>query len=559
MSNSSELVERHRLEKVWEKYVYKEKNDLQDVKSVIASSWYRCSLASVSPTGGVCSLIRDDDTMQRLVASNRLLINSAVPVLESIYHSIHGSGFMMVLVSKEGIVLKSMGDNKALTSAERINFYRGADWTENSVGTNAIGTCLATGMPVQVTGAEHFCSTHHSWTCSAAPIHDTAGNIIGCLDISGPFEKIHPHTLGIMVAASKTVESLLHRTPPPESTNRIYGGWEEKKLGNQPAVVAKPGGNPALYSFADIIGKSRQIHTAIKLAQKAVSHSFTVLLTGESGTGKELFAQAIHNAGSCSNRPFIPVNCASMPEGLIQSELFGYSDGAFTGARRGGQPGKFEMANGGTLFLDEIGDMPVDMQANLLRVLQDKTVVRVGGNKPIPTNARIIAATNKDLFKEVQEGNFREDLFYRINVLSIEIPPLRKREGDLNLLIDYFLAKISNKIGKKVNSIEPDVMDILHHYRWPGNVRELANVLEQALIITEENIIRTCHLPGYILATYNCSEENKWQPKTLTQMEKTMIKEALSRLNGNISKTARMLGIGRNTLYEKMKKHNIKV
>ncbi|SHJ10377.1 sigma-54-dependent Fis family transcriptional regulator [Desulfofundulus thermosubterraneus] len=559
MSTSPQLAVQKRMVKNWERFINSGTLDLCDVRSTVATSWQRCKIAGVNPVGGICKRILSDNRIEQLEEENKMLLDVARPIIKSVYNIVQGSGFMVVLTNSEGIILETMGDGKTLAMADRLNFFRGADWTEESVGTNAIGTCLVTGVPIQITGAEHFCTNHHLWTCSAAPIRNPGGLILGCLDMSGPYDKMHPHTLGLIVAAAQAIEKELCR----EMLKREWNSFKGVQVDGVPAfphgqpAAGNAGAYRARFTFDDIIGTSRQIRAAVNLARRAAACSSTVLLLGESGSGKEIFAQAIHNGGDRRNGPFIPVNCASLPAGLIQSELFGYSDGAFTGARRGGQPGKFEMAHGGTLFLDEIGDMPLEMQANLLRVLQERNVTRVGGKKAIPVDVRIIAATNKDLFREVQKGNFREDLFYRINVLTIEIPPLRERAEDLSLLIRHFLAGISARVGKNLAGIDPAAMEILLSHRWPGNVRELANVLEQAIIFADGPVIQPGHLPRYLTGGSRRPVVGLGQVVTLEQMEINAIKEALAVFRGNITRTAKALGIGRNTLYEKIKKYGI--
>jgi transcriptional regulator with PAS, ATPase and Fis domain len=253
------------------------------------------------------------------------------------------------------------------------------------------------------------------------------------------------------------------------------------------------------------------------------------------------------------------VNCGAIPGELIQSELFGYTEGAFTGARKGGRPGKIELADGGTVFLDEIGDMPLQMQVNLVRVLEDKTIVRIGDNQVVPVDVRIIAATNRSLYEEVTKGRFREDLFYRLNVITIILPPLRERKGDITLLTDYYVDKISRKVGKHVESIEPEVFASIEAYHWPGNVRELANALEYAINLVQHGKLQLAHLPPYLKKKQTVPPiADDAEIMSLASVEKTAIENALLRLGGNVSKVAAALGIGRNTLYDKMKKHRIR-
>jgi transcriptional regulator with PAS, ATPase and Fis domain len=319
-------------------------------------------------------------------------------------------------------------------------------------------------------------------------------------------------------------------------------------------------GTNVKFRFVDIIGESNAIRQSIEKAKSVATGPSTVLILGESGTGKELFAQAIHGASDYKTGPFVSINCGAIPRDLIQSELFGYTDGAFTGAKRGGRAGKFETANEGTLFLDEIGDMPLEMQINLLRVLEEKAIVPVGGKNVMPINVRIIAATNRSLFEEVSKGHFREDLYYRLNVISIALPPLRAREGDIGLLANYFVERISRELGKVTNKIDPDVLRRFESYHWPGNVRELANAVEHAVNVSSTEELLVEHLPIF----FRKIGFEEPQPRSgedrimsLSALEKDAIKKAVRFYNGNITKTSKALGIGRNTLYEKMKKYGI--
>jgi transcriptional regulator with PAS, ATPase and Fis domain len=320
----------------------------------------------------------------------------------------------------------------------------------------------------------------------------------------------------------------------------------------------KNGGNTR-FMFKDIIGESPVMQETLEKAKRFAKGPSTILVLGESGTGKELFAQAIHNASDRKNGPFVSVSCGAIPGELIQSELFGYVEGAFTGAKRGGRSGKLELASGGSIFLDEIGEMPLHLQVNLLRVLEERAIVRVGDNKVIPVDVRIIAATNRSLYEEVSKGRFREDLFYRLNVISIIIPPLRERTGDVTLLTQHFVDRISRKVGKHVRNIEPAVFATLEGYRWPGNVRELANALEYAINMVQGEDLLLAHLPPYLKK----KQAEKFVPEDfdiipLDLMEKKAIQNALVYFAGNITKVANALGIGRNTLYDKMRKYGIR-
>lgn len=329
------------------------------------------------------------------------------------------------------------------------------------------------------------------------------------------------------------------------------------------AIVAKKTGVNARYRFQDIIGDSQMLSKAIEVGKRFADTSENILLIGESGTGKELFAQAIHNWHT-PHGPFIAVNCAAMPRNLIESELFGYEKGSFTGAERSGRPGKIELANEGTLFLDEIGDMPFELQAVLLRVLEDKQVMRVGGQSYKKINFRLIAATNKNLSQMVSENLFREDLYFRISVLSIELPPLRQRKNDIEILTRYFLKNYCAKMGIKVPQISPAALKKITEFNWPGNVRQLENALIYAVNAELGGVIEPEVLPEYIRSnnTAPSSGLDMIVGKTekdfaLRNLEKSAIVAALAYANNYVPLAAELLQIGKSTLYRKLKEYDI--
>lgn len=311
----------------------------------------------------------------------------------------------------------------------------------------------------------------------------------------------------------------------------------------------------AEYNFEDIVGRSYPIRQSIEIAERSAATESTVLLTGESGTGKELFAHSIHNASARSNYPFIKVNCAAIPENLLESEFFGYEKGAFTGAARQ-KVGRFELAHGGTIFLDEIGDMPVPLQAILLRVLEHGEVVRVGGTESIYVDARVIASTNRNLKKLVQEGKFREDLFYRINVVNIEIPPLRQRQEDILTLADHILKQTNRKLGKNVEGFSDQALERLNQYKWPGNVREMRNYIERAVIMAENSFLSERELISSLSLEQSAGLEGE-EPVALDVMEREMVKRALKRFGKTVAgkkKASKALNISLRSLYNKIKK-----
>lgn len=332
-----------------------------------------------------------------------------------------------------------------------------------------------------------------------------------------------------------------------------------KETGRMREFANRITGAKASFHFNDILGVSPRMRETLDNSRKIAMSKSTVLLLGESGTGKELFAQAIHNASPRCGKPFVAVNCGALPRELVQSELFGYTEGAFTGASKQGKPGKFEMADGGTIFLDEIGEMPLDVQVNLLRVLQSREVTRVGGKRTRTVDVRVIAATNKDLWKAVHEHTFREDLYYRLSVFPIMLPPLRERGEDIVILVKHFLKKFAHYSGNRVEKISPKAMERLAAYAWPGNIRELENVVERAVYMANTPMITEDELPSFIRNAEARTtrgpvfgREGDDEPD-----EREAIFSTLQKYRGSIKKTVAVLGMPRSTLYYKMKKYGI--
>jgi Nif-specific regulatory protein len=334
-----------------------------------------------------------------------------------------------------------------------------------------------------------------------------------------------------------------------------------------------------------LVGRSPQLEQVFAVIEKVADTPSTVLITGESGTGKELIARALHNNSSRKAQPFIKINCAAIPKTLMESELFGYEKGAFTGAV-GSKPGRFELADTGTLFLDEIGEIPVEMQVKLLRVLQESEFERVGGIKTIKVDVRLVTATNRDLLKEVQAGNFREDLYYRLNVVPIHLPPLRERRADIPMLVEHFVSKFNERLKKQVTTVEADALERLTHHPWPGNIRELENVLERTILFSEGPHIRARDLPPELSlpaapapaaaggaqagapAAPASSGESRPQAAASSlkemvrqeteRLERELIVRALDETGGNVTQAARRLKISRKSLQNKMKEFGLR-
>ena len=314
-------------------------------------------------------------------------------------------------------------------------------------------------------------------------------------------------------------------------------------------------GHIARYHFDDILGESTAILTAIHQAQRFAHVDSNILLMGETGTGKELFAQSIHNESERANGPFVAVNCAAIPENLMESELFGYEGGAFTGASKTGKEGLFEAAHEGTIFLDEVSEIPLTLQSRLLRVIQEREVRRVGANRVVPIDVRIICATNRDLLDMIREGRFREDLYYRLKVLSVQLPPLRDREGDMAMLMQHYLALYARRFGKDQITLSPEAAAAISTYRWPGNIREIRNISEQLAVLCETDLITAADVAAVLPMEQTIHKPfvlQESEDPTLMNLQKRQIREVLSRAKSR-KEAAEILGISKTTLWRKCK------
>ena len=315
----------------------------------------------------------------------------------------------------------------------------------------------------------------------------------------------------------------------------------------------------------DIIGQNATMQRVYSLIEKVAASPTTVLITGESGTGKELVARALHDQSDRCDGPFITVNCGAIPENLFESELFGYEKGAFTGAVSS-KPGRFELADGGTLFLDEVGELPLDLQVKLLRVLQERSFERVGGIKPIDVNVRLVAATNRDLRAEAGAGGFRQDLYYRLAVVPIQLPPLRDRTEDIPLLTAHFLEYFNRRLGRQVTGLTPEAMRVLEGHTWPGNIRELENLMERSVLLCENEKIRVDDLPGLVPMVMGTADDSELEGMPLkdyvrvhtAKLERARIAKALEAEGSNVTRAARRLGISRKSLQTKMKDYGLR-
>jgi len=511
----------------------------KDIRNMVEKSQKHCEEIGLSRDMVFSRKIIDGSELKDELDKSRDLVLAAIPFIDQLYKFVKGSDFFIILTDANGCILNIVGDEKILNDAFSFKMIPGAYMDDDNIGTNAMGIVINECIPVQILGDDHFINAYHKWTCSAAPIMDPGGKLIGVINLTGYTQGVHPHTLGMVVAAAFSIEHII-----------AEGAVRKKRKMHEHIKECR-----AVYNFDKIVSEDSKFLDTVEYAKKISRSKSTILITGETGTGKEVFVQSIHNYSDRANMPFVAVNCGAMPANLIESELFGYEEGAFTGAKKGGSEGKFQSADGGTIFLDEIGEMPIDMQVRLLRVIEEGVVTRIGGIKPIPVDVRIIAATNKELLEAVGSGKFRKDLFYRLNVLPIYLLPLRERRGDIMLLIDYYMNKISRKLGKNKVIFDETEMTKLTNYSWPGNIRELQNVVEL--------VINTGELPAEIAGVkadvqYAAKKAKEEKIYNLHAMEKEYITKALEECGYNISKTAKTLGVARNTLYKKIKDFSIK-
>ena len=602
------------------------------------------------------AIARPDFSM--LLDQNRVLHTHALPVMENLFEQIINTHNMVILTDVNGLILHSLGDDDFLEKADRVALKPGVAWSESSKGTNAIGLAIAEQTAVQIHARQHFLVANHFLTCSAAPIMDHRGNVIGVLDVTGDQSSFHKHTMALVRMSAQMIENHLflasfqnaftlhfnarpefigtlmegiasfapdgrflsanriglfqlglplqalqlntfsslfglsisalfdhYRTAAPELLNlcmpsgvHVYGRAELHQLntvfhhaaglaragegGAQQPAVARQSASPAaarkMSGLRYLNTGDPQVSALIDKVTKVLGKDIPILIMGETGTGKELLAQAIHNDSPRAQGPFVAVNCASIPETLIESELFGYEDGAFTGARKKGSTGKILQANGGTLFLDEIGDMPLSLQARLLRVLQERMVTPLGSSKSITVNVELICATNRNLREQIAKGLFREDLYYRLNGLVVRLPPLRERT-DIEVVVEKIL--ILESTGGRY-SVEPAIMTLFKKHNWPGNFRQLTNLLRTAIVMAgDECQIQRQHLPDDFLddietspalVTENLLQLSVTGGNALEQIEVALIQQSLDGNNGNVSATARALGVSRNTIYRKI-------
>ncbi|WP_144499317.1 sigma-54-dependent Fis family transcriptional regulator [Bacillus sp. FDAARGOS_235] len=606
----------------WKKFIDKGVLDSNRINERISESWHRCKQANVNPHTNKGQKILSSNIFQEQKKKSEIFLDIALPQIQNMRKTIDELQMMALLIDPDGYVLSLSGNKQTLKRAKHINFIEGVKWTEAAVGTNAIGTALEIEEAIMISGTEHYSVASHSWSCAAAPIHNDDGKLIGVLDFSCAIEFSHPYMLGMVTSIAHAIERecsirvhqnelhLIHRfldvidsdeqvvicnhrdviVSASKSVRERVTNWSRMKLEDLMRYGLETKLEIPVYSNERMIGKcmylkeNKQMNTysaftfikgitfsGVTGTSKAFQHTLeeiklvsptdvSVYVCGETGVGKEYVARAIHENSPRKDGPFIAVNCGSLPKELMESELFGYAEGAFTGARRQGYKGKFEQANGGTLFLDEIGEVPSEMQVALLRVLQERTITPIGSSKEVTVNIRIITATHKDLLRLVEEGKFRQDLYYRLHVYPLYVPSLLERKEDIPYFIQHFCER------KNWNVVFPkSICNQFLQHTWPGNIRELVNVLERIYILSQGREICEKQV-AFLLQTMMGNQqqlelqvENKTE-HTLNFREKiqrdSMI-EALQKTNGNVSLAVKLLDVPRSTFYKRMQKFNL--
>jgi transcriptional regulator of acetoin/glycerol metabolism len=662
-------IDPKRIEALWRSYVAQDRPFPDEVpegiRPEIFQSWKRSKKRGIPPFE-VNNVLLSKDESDAAREANRMLITVAQPYLTKLFPMLKGSNFLIALTDKDGYVIDLVGlEGEIKQRARRSALTVGCCRSEETTGTCGIGVCIKLGRPIQIWGAEHYIRPHHGYVCSAAPIKNERGLLIGTIDVIGPFDEVTTHTLAMACAAADGIEkeikmrkaykeieltnskllstlralsqgivmidntglitqsndsagellklpgrhltgayisdvidlsastldilSLTRNVAHRElsATNTLgarlnlsvsasiikddEGGkistvliLEERRQFNK--MATKASGFTARYNFDQITGESASVREIKQLGMLAAQSASNVLILGESGTGKELLAQSIHNASPRAKAPFIAINCGSLPRSLVESELFGYEAGAFTGASKDGYPGKFELADGGTLFLDEIGDMPLEIQVMLLRVIQTREILRIGGSMPRDIDVRIIAATNVNLAELIEGKRFRKDLYYRLNVLTFHMPTLRQRKDDLEVLINQFIENYNRRMGLNVRGFTPTALRCLAEYDWPGNIRELENTVERAMNLATGDRLTERELSREIVKNSGLvtsdAPEARTSPQTYirrrpSDRELSSLKEILSSVRGNVMKASSVAGIPRRTLYRKIERYGI--
>lgn len=620
--------------RMWKRFVHEGVIDSARINKRISESWHRCKRNSVNPYAGTGQIVLAGDALASKQENSRLLLELALPQINRLSPFIHDLGMIALVIDPEGYVLSMQGEKHALADAHAINFVEGVRWTEDEVGTNAIGTAIQAKEAIMINGTEHYSVASHRWSCFAAPIHDEKGALLGVIDVSSRLERSHPQTMATVMTLAYSIEQawikqrqqdeleLIHRSllmadekdsftvvcnreqrlvyasksvrtqivnwaglarqevtekgflearQTPVFSIRHQGviGWAIELVPSSLQFPRAYANGTSTFRYKGEAGTSKTFDSVLLELSRIAPTDANAVIFGESGTGKELAAQAIHDNSPRKDGPFVAVNCGAIPRELMESELFGYVEGAFTGARRRGYQGKLAQANGGTLFLDEIGEIPLAMQVALLRVLQEHKVTPIGSSEEQALDIRVIAATHRNLLQQVREGTFREDLYYRLHVLPVSLPPLRSRKEDIPLLIRHYCQKNGYQL-----SLSADTLSDLMAYDWPGNIRELYNVVERMRVLPQEDWKRFLKgLPAFSWqnarstdsavsagdssSIAEASHTHRDDLSFRDQLERKTIVQALEKSGGSASVAAELLGIPRSTFYRKLKKYRL--
>lgn len=601
---ASEVVSKQ----TWMSFVQEGSLDERKLSNEIIGSWQLCRQHKVNPFDGVGCKILDQDQLDKKIKENQLLVNLTKQNINPLRRFLNGWRYVTTLTDRDGCILFKTGENKVEQAAEEIFFKEGAKWDEPEVGTNAIGLAKRLKKAITVKGYEHFAVASQKWNCFASPILDQDNELLGVLNISSLSLPINYHYVlsSVQLAADTisldwkkkiqgdieylmrcnfksenpsiicTTNKIICSLPKelPSRYNRFLGlplhnlteeihlsevfipiMNENRIIGYRiPLKIEKSKIKTMTLSFKGVRGTSLNYQHVLDEVEKVAPTNAAVHIFGETGTGKEVIAEAIHANSHRAAGPFIKLNCGAIPEQLLESELFGYESGAFTGANNKGYKGKFEQADGGTLFLDEIGDMPQSMQVALLRVLQQKELTRLGGTNVKKVDVRIITAANLDIRDLVKQGKMRQDLFFRIYIYPITIPPLRERKEDIKSLIENYYQR-----KDWYPSWHRRLETIFMKGEWRGNIRELHNALERCEILysnqapTDEELYQLISSLEIIIPDPSCPQVYDFKDK----IEIKEIEKALTKHRGHVSKAAKELNISRATLYRKMKKYQI--
>lgn len=501
-----------------------------DVHPILAGSWRRSSQYNIDPHL-VAAPVATDNNRTEL---DNLLLNVAQPLFRNFAALLDMDESILILSNGKGIILH-MESGRLATRAKKLadkhNLLVDADWREEKVGTNAIGTAIAAKTNVFISGPEHYSYAWHPYACAASPIHDVkTGEVIGVVNVSSFCDRLHIHSLGWVTALARLISGEV-------AGYRSSRGKVDKKR--------------SLFNSTgpEIVGKSPAFLATVEDGKKAAKSHLNVLILGETGTGKEVLAKYIHDCSDRRSGPFVAVNCGALPKELVASELFGYAEGAFTGASRRGKVGRFEQAHGGTLFLDEIGDAPYEVQLSLLRVLEEKKLYRLGDGRPRPVDVRVIGATSRDLAELVRRDLFRKDLYYRLNGITLMLPPLRYRGQDILLLAEHFLNRY-NCLSSKNCVLSQGLKELMLSYPWPGNIRELKNAVERMAALSDKEVLSGDLFLKYVEQQQHLNDETD-------SSERNELVATLRQAKGNITLAAELLGVNRTTVYRRMKKYGV--